>query len=171
MENSGEKYKWSLDSTREKFEKLMKRHGNENLVGGDYEFIVRGKDSPDDEFKVLASFDTPDEARDWYDSLGQIILQGGGQLELDRVSKNDTEVRFNKIMEGVNLKELTMPLVYVAKVSKLWPGDSEEIFQFKTKEKRQEWYEEQGRENEAWLGKIEMPEKPIPANPDIDIED
>lgn len=68
----------------ESFEHLMKRNGLEGIVGKEgYMFIVRGRDEDDEKFKVLMEFESKDEAEDWYNSLGRLVIEGGGELMID----------------------------------------------------------------------------------------
>ena len=70
-------------TTREQFEELMKRKGLEGVVGKEgYSFIVRGRDEGEKDFKMLAEFDTKEEAEDWYNSLGQLIVEEGGEIRM-----------------------------------------------------------------------------------------
>lgn len=71
-------------STAENFEQLMKKNGLENIAGKEgHKFIVRGRDEENEDFKFLAEFDTIEEARDWYDSVGQLVVEEGGELRLN----------------------------------------------------------------------------------------
>ncbi len=71
-------------STRENFEQLMRKQGLEGVAGKEgHMFIVRGRDEEDENFKVLAEFNTKEEAEDWYNSLGQLVIEDGGEIKLD----------------------------------------------------------------------------------------
>ena len=79
-----EKMEKLMQSPAERFEELLKKSGLENITGKEgYKFIVYGKNEGDVQFMVLAEFDTVDEARDWYDSLGQIVTDEGGELAMN----------------------------------------------------------------------------------------
>ncbi len=70
--------------TAETFEQLMRKSGLEGIAGKEGEkFIVRGKDEDDKEYKVLAEFDTAEEAEEWYGTVGQLVIEGGGALLLE----------------------------------------------------------------------------------------
>ncbi len=74
---------------RGKFEDLM----HKNLMGGQlgkegYVFSISGRDKDDPDFEVLEDFDTADEARDRYYSLGRMIIEEGGELKLDYLPKD-----------------------------------------------------------------------------------
>ncbi|MBU6141865.1 hypothetical protein KGO95_01940 [Patescibacteria group bacterium] len=73
-----------MKPTAEAFEQLMRKSGLEGIAGKEGEkFIVRGKDEGDSDFKVLAEFDTAKEAEEWYGTVGQLVIEGGGALLLE----------------------------------------------------------------------------------------
>lgn len=93
MEFSGEKFEKLMasqgveklaKSTAENFEQLMKREGLQDIAGKEgYKFIVHGRDEEGEQFKVLEEFDSIEEARDWYNSFGQLVVETGGEITLD----------------------------------------------------------------------------------------
>lgn len=71
-------------TTAENFEELMKKNGLENVAGKEgYKFIIHGRDEEGEQFRVLEEFDTAEEARDWYNSVGQLVVEAGGEITLD----------------------------------------------------------------------------------------
>ena len=71
-------------STRENFEQLMKKQGLEGVAGKEgYVFIIRGRDEGDEDFKVLAEFEIKEEMEDWYNSLGKLVIEDGGEIKID----------------------------------------------------------------------------------------
>ncbi len=71
-------------SDSESFENLIKRNGLEGIAGREgYVFIIWGRDEEDENFKVLAEFDTKEEAEHWYNSLGQLKIEIGGEMKID----------------------------------------------------------------------------------------
>lgn len=93
MEFSGEKFEKLMAnqgveklarSTAENFEQLMKREGLQDIAGKEgYKFIIRGRDEEGEKLKFLEAFDTAEEARDWYNSIGQLVVETGGEITLD----------------------------------------------------------------------------------------
>lgn len=93
MEFSGEKFEKLMasqgveklaKSTAENFEQLMKREGLLDVAGKEgYKFIIRGRDEEGENPKFLEEFDTAEEARDWYNSIGQLVVETGGEITLD----------------------------------------------------------------------------------------
>ncbi len=71
-------------STAENFEQLMRKQGLEGVIGKEgYKFIIRGRDSKEDNFKVLAEFETKEEAEDWSNSFGKLVDEEGGEVKFD----------------------------------------------------------------------------------------
>lgn len=134
--------------TREQFEELMRREGLENVMGKEgHVFIVSGRDKDKKEFKVLAEFNTKEEAEDWYNSLGQSIVEEGGEIRMH-----------------YGPPELPPPGYYIVRYHEpSLPEEKSFIYQqFDTKEERDEWYFKTGREIVRMHGGfMEMPEEPI----------
>lgn len=73
-----------VKSTAENFEQLMKKNGLEDIAGKEgYKFVIRGRDEEGEKLKFLEEFDTAEEARDWYNSIGQLVVETGGEITLD----------------------------------------------------------------------------------------
>lgn len=73
-----------VKSTAENFEQLMKKNGLEGVAGKEgYKFVIRGRDEEGEKLKFLEEFDTAEEARDWYNSIGQLVVETGGEITLD----------------------------------------------------------------------------------------
>lgn len=133
---------------RERFEEFMKKQGLEHVVGKEgHVFIVSGRDEDGGDFKPLAEFDTADEALDWYNSSGQFVLEGGGDIKM-----------------SYGRPELKPPAYYIVRYHEpsLPEGRSFIYQQFDTKEERDEWYLNTGREIvRIHGGFMEMPPEPL----------
>ena len=93
MEFSKEKFKKLMvnqgleklaNPNSENFEQLMRKQGLEGIAGKEgCVFIIRGRDEGDKDFKVLAEVETKEEMEDWYNSLGKLVIENGGEIKID----------------------------------------------------------------------------------------
>lgn len=134
--------------TREQFEELMKKNELDKVARKEgHVFVVSGRDEDKREFKPLAEFETIEEARDWYNSLGQLIVEEGGEIRMH-----------------YGPPELPPQGYYIVRYHEpsLPEGKSFIYQQFDTKEERDEWYVKTGREIvRIHGGFMEMPSEPL----------
>ena len=83
---------------------------------------------------------------------------------LEKLTEPTEEQRFQELMKKQDLEKLTKPLRYVVRFrdSDFLGGGSALVEVFSTKEERDKWYEEVGRESENLYGvKLEFTEEPV----------
>ncbi|GEM_PF-2168516 len=162
-----QKPEWS-ESLRERFEEILRRAGEEHLLGKEgYKFIISGRDAKSEPFKVLAEFDTIVEAQDWYKTFSDYIEEDGGELRIDYGPSQAYEEEFNKLMKKEGMEKHTRPLKYKYIVQVPYPDPSHPtiLAEFDTKEARKKWCENEGRGFEiADVGKLQLVDVPEAAD-------